>query len=131
MTPITKEEREYAIKRSRNVASIAVNGLGEIKWEDGTKTPAGNMRAELDVLSTNAIMLSDYAEKYEAALTAAEKRIEALEAALRPFADYAQYLIDGFDGEFGERIVDGIRRAIRTTDLRRAHAALQTEESGE
>ncbi|ACL59095.1 hypothetical protein [Methylobacterium nodulans] len=60
--------------------------------------------------------------------------IVRLREALKPFVAYARYaLADGFEGEIGEVIVDGLRRSISMQDLRRAaevYGAASAQEGG-
>lgn len=133
--PITKEERKRIQEKAENVAYIAKNGIGEIKWDDGTITPAGDQPTEDSIMCSYAVMFVDPLFAYEAALQAAEARIAKLEAALKPFAEMANNIVAQIpdDDRVPIDFVQGWgdeKDSVSVEAFRRARAALgETDEN--
>lgn len=117
---VEKAERERDEARADQKAAEDSNDAIDAKLN--ALTPHGSCACSYD-------RPGDVCLHHSPALADAEARVAVLEGALKPFSDYAEHMSDWGKGEIGEYFHGGIRRSIRTQDLRAARAALHGGEN--
>lgn len=114
---ITDEERVAALARTERMLLVARTGLGEATMDDGSQPPSKNA-LEDGFYAGYGLIAAAYIQRYEAALTTALSRVEALETTLIAAANTCdKWAEESHSGGWSTHQVDANKKLA--DDLRR------------